>query len=574
MLGEAVDAEDLIEEAPAPVESPYDRPGRWFVVHTQSGYEKKVKQNLEARTSSMNMEGRIHEVVIPMEDVVEIEGGKKQVVQKKMFPGYLLSRLLELEPEAGSLPEKLDGKQTLKEAASQTRLDEFEAAKVACALLFMGLVARAPAAPAVEDARLAEDPLFNITGPGPTGTTQEELDLLGTARTSIETTPVPTPEPTPEPEPEPEPEPSAPALSIAMAAAAAPDPRDAAPETPFFIPEEEVPPTVSMPPQQTEAPTPESFQMEANPFPTVMPEAEPFHIDAEPVPMAMPEPEEEQAEAEIMPATIMMAPPTIMMPAPAAPRGLEAEASRPAPRKARPSKEDQAALDALLNAPAVPASPASSGRRGSKADSWAPQASRPPVRRSVNGPSPMILGGAVVLLAAAAAGAAWYLWGRTPAPSGSTVATGPAAGSAPAASVPAATVAAQPGAAVTPSPRPTPIPAAAQPNGARTAPATLAEARSLLRSGELDQAAQGFAATVKAAPQGERQRPAPGGLLSGDGAEGAAATVSAELYIVPVNYQGRDCYRLCWGLYERRGRRHRRWASCPSTSAKGRRPAS
>jgi len=85
---EAIDAEELV----APVESPYDRPGRWYVVHTQSGYEKKVKQNLEARTSSMNMEGRIHEVVIPMEDVVEFKGGKKVVVQKKMFPGYLLVR--------------------------------------------------------------------------------------------------------------------------------------------------------------------------------------------------------------------------------------------------------------------------------------------------------------------------------------------------------------------------------------------------------------------------------------------------------------------------------------------------
>ncbi len=89
----AVDAEDLLdEEAKSEVESPYDRPGRWYVVHTQSGYEKKVKQNLEARTSSMNMEERIHEVVIPMEDVVDFKGGKKVVVQKKMFPGYLLVR--------------------------------------------------------------------------------------------------------------------------------------------------------------------------------------------------------------------------------------------------------------------------------------------------------------------------------------------------------------------------------------------------------------------------------------------------------------------------------------------------
>ena len=62
------------------------------MVHTQSGYEKKVKQNLEARISSMNMEERIYEVVIPMEDVVEFKQGKKQVVSKKMFPGYLLVR--------------------------------------------------------------------------------------------------------------------------------------------------------------------------------------------------------------------------------------------------------------------------------------------------------------------------------------------------------------------------------------------------------------------------------------------------------------------------------------------------
>jgi transcription termination/antitermination protein NusG len=92
--GEVLTEDDLLEaeEPPAPVESPYDRPGKWYVVHTQSGYEKKVKSNLEARTQSMNMESRIYEVVIPMEDFVEFKGGKKQVVQKKVFPGYLLVR--------------------------------------------------------------------------------------------------------------------------------------------------------------------------------------------------------------------------------------------------------------------------------------------------------------------------------------------------------------------------------------------------------------------------------------------------------------------------------------------------
>ncbi len=84
--------EDQLLEPKAPVDNPWTRPGRWYVVHTQSGYEKKVKQNLEARTSSMNMEGRIHEVVIPMEDVLEFRNNKRVVVQKKMFPGYLLVR--------------------------------------------------------------------------------------------------------------------------------------------------------------------------------------------------------------------------------------------------------------------------------------------------------------------------------------------------------------------------------------------------------------------------------------------------------------------------------------------------
>ena len=74
------------------VESPYDRAGQWFVVHSYAGYENKVKSNLESRIASMNMEERIFEVVIPVEDVIEFKNGKKVVVQKKMFPGYLLVR--------------------------------------------------------------------------------------------------------------------------------------------------------------------------------------------------------------------------------------------------------------------------------------------------------------------------------------------------------------------------------------------------------------------------------------------------------------------------------------------------
>ncbi|HZJ52400.1 MAG TPA: transcription termination/antitermination protein NusG, partial [Actinomycetota bacterium] len=72
---------------------PNERPGDWFVVHTYAGYENRVKANLQSRISSMNVEDRIFEVVIPMEDVMEIKQGKKQIVQKKVFPGYLLCRM-------------------------------------------------------------------------------------------------------------------------------------------------------------------------------------------------------------------------------------------------------------------------------------------------------------------------------------------------------------------------------------------------------------------------------------------------------------------------------------------------
>src|SRR5215469_7863613 len=85
--------EEEEEELSLPPESPYDRPGRWYVIHSYAGYENKVKSNLESRIASMNMEERIFEVVVPMEDVIEFKNGKKQVVSKKVFPGYLLVRM-------------------------------------------------------------------------------------------------------------------------------------------------------------------------------------------------------------------------------------------------------------------------------------------------------------------------------------------------------------------------------------------------------------------------------------------------------------------------------------------------
>ncbi len=93
---EVLDEDALLEAGEDEYEeryiSPFDRPGKWFVLHTQSGYEKKVKQNIEARIASMNMENRIHEVVIPTREVPEFKNGKKVMTEKKLFPGYLLCR--------------------------------------------------------------------------------------------------------------------------------------------------------------------------------------------------------------------------------------------------------------------------------------------------------------------------------------------------------------------------------------------------------------------------------------------------------------------------------------------------
>ena len=85
--------EAAAEEVP-PAADPYGGPGDWYVIHTYAGYENKVKTNLESRIHTMQMQDKVFDVVIPMEDVMEIKGGKKQVVQKKVFPGYLLVKMV------------------------------------------------------------------------------------------------------------------------------------------------------------------------------------------------------------------------------------------------------------------------------------------------------------------------------------------------------------------------------------------------------------------------------------------------------------------------------------------------
>ena len=86
----ASDAEAASEAEPR---SPYDLPGSWFVVHSYSGYEKKVQANVETRVKSMHLEDKVFDVVIPMEEVVEFKNGRKVNVMRKKFPGYILVRM-------------------------------------------------------------------------------------------------------------------------------------------------------------------------------------------------------------------------------------------------------------------------------------------------------------------------------------------------------------------------------------------------------------------------------------------------------------------------------------------------
>ncbi|MGG7621974.1 MULTISPECIES: transcription termination/antitermination protein NusG [unclassified Robertmurraya] len=66
----------------------------WYVVHTYSGYENKVKANLEKRVESMAMQDKIFRVVVPEEEETDIKNGKKKVVKRKVFPGYVLVEIV------------------------------------------------------------------------------------------------------------------------------------------------------------------------------------------------------------------------------------------------------------------------------------------------------------------------------------------------------------------------------------------------------------------------------------------------------------------------------------------------
>ncbi|ROO91177.1 transcription antitermination protein nusG [Actinocorallia herbida] len=95
------EAEAAEEGEPAPVVDPIAEftrelrmlPGDWYVIHSYAGYENRVKSNIETRTTTLNMEDYIFQIEVPQHEVTEIKGGKRQKVNEKVLPGYILVRM-------------------------------------------------------------------------------------------------------------------------------------------------------------------------------------------------------------------------------------------------------------------------------------------------------------------------------------------------------------------------------------------------------------------------------------------------------------------------------------------------
>ena len=93
-LNEDIAEEKAMEQEEAEAQNAKKNQKRWYIVHTYSGYENKVKVNLEKRVEYMNMSDKIFRVEVPQKTVVQVKGGKKQEKEEKIFPGYVLVEMI------------------------------------------------------------------------------------------------------------------------------------------------------------------------------------------------------------------------------------------------------------------------------------------------------------------------------------------------------------------------------------------------------------------------------------------------------------------------------------------------
>jgi hypothetical protein len=499
----------------------------------------------------------------------------------------------EIEADAARLPSQLDGRRALKEAAGLARIEEFEAAKIACGLLFLGYVRKA-SEPEADAA--AASPFFIADGES-----ASELDLGQTARMAFgadqggaaparQVAAPALPASKTEPPPAPREAPAAPAEPLGASASEGVS-FDLVPQhsPAFTLPP--VAPTLPSPPAQAQpvlVPPPSRAES------TRLRPASP--AGAAELPLVPPPPRRTPAAP---------GPPGAPTRADSRPR-IVAPDEAPGPEKApRPSQADLAALDELLGrkpsseGPLQPFERAAAG--ASRRPAPAPQLSPRGSMSTGSGPTRTlaILGVGLLVVSGAAVGV-YFLRPEllpflpkppatvarqpprpsatppplaTPAPSPTSVAspsTLPSPGTpSPASPAPSVSPGAPPVTTI-PSPAPaTPKPIATPAPKAATGPPTLDDARGLLRRGDYPAAARSFMAVVK----GASPRTFTIQLLVACSNETVDKAVQAaggpELFIVPVSYRGRDCLRLCWGLYDDERRASSALRSMPDYFVKG-----
>ncbi len=113
VVADAEDAQDAAEPEPVDPVAEFTRelrmmPGDWYVIHSYAGYENRVKTNLESRIMSLNMEDYIFQIEVPTHQVTEVKSGKKQTVNEKVLPGYILVRM-ELTDESWAVVRNTPG---------------------------------------------------------------------------------------------------------------------------------------------------------------------------------------------------------------------------------------------------------------------------------------------------------------------------------------------------------------------------------------------------------------------------------------------------------------------------------
>ncbi len=447
------------------------------------------------------------------------------------------AKLAELDADMTVLSQRFDGKRNLKDAAADARLDEFDAAKICCALLFLGLVQRPRPG---EAESTADSPVLFV--PGDLGA---ELDLGDQARLALDD----------------------------------PGARDAKSDATLLLTE---------PPDFGKAEDPDTAPpgLLEPPFPPLAPMVEP------PIPPRRPAPAGAvPAPVPVSPATAISKPELATMILPglgqrsAATDFLGAQSSieadegpdaRPPAKPTPPSKEDLAALDALLNARHVegPLAPLEKAVTRASDARWEPRFGGGGRRIAPAQGGRGKLLGAVALLALATTAGSWFF---LPGPQGS--ATAPSlppttltrvTSTAPPAP---ATLAAEPAATPAPSmpaattlPPPEPAPATNPPRGQGSV--SLGDARAALRRGEFVEAARGFGTNIRAA-HGSYTVQLLVACADDTVSKAVQAVPAPDLFIVPVSYKGRSCYRMCWGLYDDEARAHAGVASVPEYFRKG-----